>query len=262
MKRLIILVMMLSILLGLSAERKALIIANSVYANSSVVNAATDADSMNVALTKLGFNVWKRSNLSLGAITAVVDSFSARVTASDDVVVYYSGHGTNSNGINYIVPARLDIAQIQNYPTSAYSVSTLAQKIKTAKTSIIVLEASRMWGMNSSKAIAKPFVAMQAASPKQMIISAAQPGKAIALTQVSQSTFSQAFIERISTSELGINSTMQLVMADVESRTGKLQKPWISGAIEGDFHFGTPDMMLQWKRQPLKSIQGGGSLSW
>lgn len=262
MKRILLIVIMLCIILGLAAERKALIVCNNTYPNMNISNAVVDADSMYYTLANLGFQVTKRSNLGLAGITAVVDSFSASVTATDDVVVYYTGHGANHNGTNYIVPARLDLAQVQDLSRVAYSIGNLAQKVKQARVSIIILEASRTWGTATNKAVVKPFMSMQAASARQMIISAAQPGKGIALLQVSQSTFTQALIERIRTMDLNLNAMMQLVISDVETRTGKLQKPWISGTVESDFRFRTPEMMLQWKRQPLKSIQGGGSLSW
>jgi hypothetical protein len=255
--------MLLAVIGSVFAERKALVIANSVYGNVSINNALADADSIEAALTTLEFTITRRNNLRLSRITAVVDSFAQRINSADEVVVYYSGHGTNANGVNYIVPSGVDLGLSQVFSKTAYSVSTLAQKLKTAQCSIIILEASRSWGSTGSKAVPKPFVAMASANPRQTIVTSAQPNMAVQLSLGSQSTFTKALIERISVTEEGFNTVFPLVVSDVQTRTGNLQKPWMSRTLDGDFYFITHEMKVRWGRTYFKEeIDGGGSLSW
>ncbi len=263
MKRLIIICMMLAVIGGVFAERKALVIANSAYGSVNINSAIADADSMEAALTALEFTVLRRNNLRLTAITAAVDSFAQRISSTDEVVVYYSGHGTNAGGVNYIVPSGVNLGISQVFAKTAYSLNTLTQKLKLAKRSLIILEASRSWGLTGSKAVPKPFVGMIPVSAKQVIISAAQPSKVVSLNQGTQSTFTKSLIERITTSEEGFNSVFPLVASDVMARTGKLQQPWASGTFDGDFYFFTSEMKVRWKGNYFEEgVDGGGSLSW
>ncbi|PKN73994.1 MAG: hypothetical protein CVU50_00015 [Candidatus Cloacimonetes bacterium HGW-Cloacimonetes-3] len=263
MKRLIIICMLVAAIGSVFAERKALVIANSMYGKVLVNSAIADADSMEAALRTLEFSVLRHNNLRLSSITAAVDSFAQGISSSDEVVVYYSGHGTNASGVNYIVPSGVDLGNTQVYSKTAYSLSTLAQKLKLAKRSLIILEASRSWGLSGSKAVSKPFVAMIPVSAKQVIVSAAQPSSVVQLSLGTHSTFTQSLIERISTSEEGFNSIFPLVVSDVMARTGKLQQPWATGAFDGDFYFITTEMKLRWRNNYFEQgVDGGGSLSW
>lgn len=262
MRKLFILSLILMIMGGLYAERKALVIANSIYDKVSLNNSIADADSVQSALSRMSFSVTRFNNLSLSGMIAAVDSFATKLSVSDEAVVYYSGHGTNFGGVNYIVPSGVNLGITQVYSKTSYSLSTLSQKIKHAKNSIIVLEASKAWGASANKAITKPFVSMNAASNKQVIFSAAAPNKGVQNMQLPYSAFTKVFLDRITSSSEGINALFPQISRDVQTLSNGAQIPWVSGSMEGDYSFLSEAMMLQWRRQPQKILQGGGSLSW
>ncbi|MDD2228184.1 MAG: caspase family protein [Candidatus Cloacimonetes bacterium] len=263
MKKLIIICILLVLVGSAFAERKALVIANSRYDGMVLTNAIADADSMQAVLQKLEFSVERYNNMKLGIMTAAIDSFAVRITANDEVVFYFSGHGTNANNVNYIVPYGANLSSKQEFSKTAYSVSSLAQRLKKAKSSIIVLEASKAWGVSGTKAVPKPFVEMAAAASNQVIVTSAQPEKIVQNSSLSYSKFTQCLTEQIGTSEEGFNTLFPLIVSAVQSQTAKLQKPWISGALKRDFHFVTHEMYIRWHRTFNKEdIDGGGSLSW
>lgn len=262
MRKLIFLCLIIILMGNLNAERKALVIANSVYDKVTIGNAIADADSVQAVLHMMGYMVQRHNNLSISGFTAAVDSFATKLSANDEAVVYYSGHGTNFGGLNYLVPTRTNLGLTQIYSKTSYSLNTLANKIKHARNSIIILEASKAWGASAEKAITKPFVSMNAASNKQVIFSAAAPNKGVQNMQLPYSAFTKAFLDRITSSGEGINALFPQISRDVQTLSNGAQIPWVSGSMEGDYSFLSEAMLLQWRRQPQKILQGGGSLSW
>lgn len=73
----------------------------------------TTADLPNMAakLRALGFAVTVAANPTLGEAKAAVDLFSSRIKANPGVsLFYFSGHGGEARGQNYLIPRRADIA--------------------------------------------------------------------------------------------------------------------------------------------------------
>lgn len=263
MKKFTLICVLLVLIGSVFAERKALVIANSIYDGVVLSSSIANADSMQAVLTKLEFDVQRFKNLKLAALSAAIDSFAVNITATDEIVFYYSGHGTNADNVNYLVPAGVNLSSSKEFSKTAYSVTQLSQKLKKAKSSIIILEASKTWGVSGSKAVPKPFIAMAAASPNQVIVTSTQPGKTVQNSGLSYDIFTQCLIGQIGSSEEGFNSLFPVVVGAVQAQTGKLQKPWISGSLKTDFHFVTHEMYIRWNRTFLKeNIDGGGSLSW
>lgn len=263
MKKLLIIGMLMLLITCAFAERKALVIANWNYANTVLKSPSADADSMQKALVDFGFNVKRFNNLNLASLGAVIDSFAVKVKSVDEVVVYYSGHGANLNSINYLAPANVNLSNAQTYAKTCYNLGTLASKVKAAKTSIIVVEASKMWAPTGSKSgVPKSFTTMKAASANQMIIFSAEPGKAVHSSSLSYSLFTSALISKINGTETGINQFMPVMIGEMDRSTNSLQKPWFSGQLKTDFFFLTSEIKSMWKRMDTMEIEGGGSLSW
>ena len=91
------------------ARRVALVIGNDSYEHvPTLQNARADAKAIAAALKGAGFEVTFRQDLSQRAMKATLRDFKALVSGGDDVVFYFSGHGVQFGGSNYLVP--IDIA--------------------------------------------------------------------------------------------------------------------------------------------------------
>jgi len=262
MKKLIIVCMLLTLLGSAFGLRRALVMGNSSYDRVTLANPSTDVDSVATYLNQMGFMVWKFKDLSLADFRAVIDSFSVRIGSGDDAVVYYSGHGTNQNGVNYLVPAGVNLSTAQSYAKTAYSVNTLASKIKQARSSVIILEASRTWGDPGGKASSKSFVLMNAAAPSQVIITSAAPGFTVRNPNAAFSQFTQSFLKYISGSEEGLNAILPRIRTEVSNLTGAMQQPWVSNALNPDFFFWVKGQKRIWPNMLPSAPEGGGSLNW
>jgi uncharacterized caspase-like protein len=98
-------------------KRIALIIGNADYQSSSVTslrNPIRDARQMDRTLRKLGFEVFRLENAEQWKIEKAFRFFAKKLKAADpirnDVVAlfYYSGHGAQANGKNYLLSVTSD----------------------------------------------------------------------------------------------------------------------------------------------------------
>ena len=262
MKKLVILVILLSLVAAVFAERKALVIANAAYDKVTLQSPIADADSMEAALHKLHFVVQRFNNLKLSGMQAAVDTFAVKIKSTDEVIFYYSGQGISAEQVNYLVPSGCNLSTTQVFSQTAYSLNTLAQKLRTAKTSIIILEASRTWANVGEKAAAKPFTSINSASPKQVIITSAQPASVIQNSNLARSVFTDAFIRLSSKSEENFNLLFPKIVAEVKAKTNNAQITWISGTLASEFKCVNEEVKLYWHRMQMRGIEGGGSISW
>ena len=96
----------------LPEQRIALVIGNSGYeAVPRLRNPLGDASAVATVLRRLGFtHVDLKLDLDRRGMTDALREFSTRAMGADWAVIYYSGHGLELSGVNYLVPvdARLE----------------------------------------------------------------------------------------------------------------------------------------------------------
>ena len=103
---------------GLLAEaraaepRVALVIGNGAYRSvPELDNSRNDADDISEQLKRVGFAVIDGRDLDRSAMYAALGRFAQRVRGTDAGLVYYSGHGMQINGQNYLVPVDLKLRE-------------------------------------------------------------------------------------------------------------------------------------------------------
>src|SRR5271156_4133989 len=85
--------------------RVALVVGNAGYEHADVLaNTVNDAMAISSLLKKAGFDVDERDNLGVVEFKRAVREFARTAAKADIVVVYYSGHGIEVGGINYLIP--------------------------------------------------------------------------------------------------------------------------------------------------------------
>ncbi|MES3026203.1 MAG: caspase family protein [Pseudomonadota bacterium] len=87
------------------AARLALVVGNDNYeAIPKLRNAGADVDAMAKALRKAGFDVTDLKDRTLRQMKDDVRQFRDRVRGGDEVVLFFSGHGVQIDGMNYLLP--------------------------------------------------------------------------------------------------------------------------------------------------------------
>lgn len=132
----------------------ALIIGNNNYAGNSMFtklnNCERDADSMARALRQLGFDYIVKKNLTLMQTLDALDDFRKKAKGKDIALVYYSGHGIQDRGRNYLIPVDCqfdtdkDRNHLDNYACNVQSIlNYYNEPSRTDKVNILIVDACR-----------------------------------------------------------------------------------------------------------------------
>ena len=136
---------------GLLAEahaaepRVALVIGNGAYRSvPELDNSRNDADDISEQLKRVGFAVIDGRDLDRSAMYAALGRFAQRVRGTDAGLVYYSGHGMQINGQNYLVPVDLKLAGSSFTPFDLVKLDDVIEALNyTAGVKLLVLDACR-----------------------------------------------------------------------------------------------------------------------
>lgn len=143
---------------GHSRRKLALIIGNNNYIRpeSKLRHCINDANDLTEVLSNIRFHVTTKLDLTNSQMVAAVNSFSKTINDGDLVLFYFSGHGYQIKGTNYLMPT--DDGQIETeddvedfaVPVER-TIKRLADKTPSYVT-ICILDCCRLyWPKRSSK---------------------------------------------------------------------------------------------------------------
>ena len=227
------------------AERRiALVIGNGKYENAGVLaNPTNDADAVADLFTKAGFDsVDRRRDLGVVEFKRAVREFVDRAASADVAVVYYSGHGLEIGGVNYLIPVDAKLTSVLDMDDEAVSLDRIlvaAGHVK--KLSLIILDACRenpfhpaadnarvTRGVSMGLAGVGPTVA------DTLIAFAAKAGSVSYDGDGRNSPFTTALLKYITQPGLDIRLALGKVRDDVLRATNHRQEPYVYGSLGGD----------------------------
>jgi uncharacterized caspase-like protein len=98
-------IMLVSLTAPAHARRLALVVGNDSYQNvQPLKNARSDAKAIAAELKAVGFEVTLKQDLNQKMMKSALREFKASVQGGDEVVFYFSGHGVQFGGSNYLIP--------------------------------------------------------------------------------------------------------------------------------------------------------------
>jgi hypothetical protein len=102
--------------ISVKSERIALVIGNSAYQTAPLKNPVNDAEDIGAVLSALGFNVTVKKNVDRRTFEDAIRSFGRQLINSGVGLFYFSGHGIQAEGRNYLIPVNLcDIANYDRF---------------------------------------------------------------------------------------------------------------------------------------------------
>jgi uncharacterized caspase-like protein len=130
-----------------SAERVALVIGNSAYLNSPLVNPRHDAQAMSDLLKKAGFSVDVQLDTDLPRLQGALRKFGTAIRNPKVKfgLFYYAGHGLQQDWRNYLVPVEANIANASEIAKKTVDVSQLLGYMDQAqgRSFLVILDACR-----------------------------------------------------------------------------------------------------------------------
>ncbi|CAF4072495.1 unnamed protein product, partial [Adineta steineri] len=136
-----------------SIHRKlALVFGNRLYEqNDILINSENDANDMTRSLESIGFRVLQGLNLPCKDMNVYVTEFVRNIRSSDMVLFYFSGHGTQWEDQNYLVPSddkNLDSKNIKDHAINAQYVHDQITKYNPY-VSIFILDCCRNYYLHN-----------------------------------------------------------------------------------------------------------------
>ena len=231
-------------------QRLALVIGNAAYAEKALKNPLNDARAMKKALEEAGFTVTLLENADRQGMESAINTFGARLNADDVGLFYFSGHGMQQDGDNYLLPLDISAQELQakQLPYKAVNAGYVLNAMRRdgkddTGLNIFILDACRDAPSAGSKSMSRGLAPMNARAPGSsvgtLIAYAAAPGETAQDGSGNNSPYTASLIKQMK-QPLPIEYVLKKVLGDVKKETGKQQEPWYSSSIEGDFYFTQP----------------------
>jgi uncharacterized caspase-like protein len=235
------------------AERKtALVIGNAAYKMGALKNPVNDAQAVAAQLRTLGFEVTQRENVGLRDMIETLRQFSMAARAADVRLVFYAGHGVQVKGRNYLLPVDTEIRDEDEMPAKSADLNELLERLAAIKQgiNIFILDACRNNPFSGAeivgpdgrrlkfRGIAAPGLARVDAPLGSMIAFSTAPG-GVALDNPGErnSLYTKHLLAMMQAPGLPIELVFKQVRLDVARATGRVQVPWESSSLTGDFCF-------------------------
>lgn len=219
-----------------ASGRIALVIGNKDYAVAPLKNPIHDASDIRDALKAVGFDVIYLENADITGMNRAVRAFRSRIQPGGVAMVYYSGHGAQADGINYLIPVGADIQSTGELKARAYDADILVSEMTEAgsNVNILILDACRNNPFLSMRGTSGGLATMTA-SKGTIIAFATSPGSVADDNGRAQNGlythYLKAFMAR---KGMKIEDVFKKVRAEVV-RVNPRQIPWESSSLIGDF---------------------------
>lgn len=221
--------------------RTALVIGNADYSFAPLRNPINDADAVAKSLEEAGFNVIVAKNVGHEELEQAIEELGSELKKKGGVgLFYFSGHGAQIEGENYLIPAGNEIAGFDDVKTKSLTGSQIVDAMSAAKNdlNIIILDACRNNPIdpNGSKGLSR------IDSSSSLFVSFATSPGAVALDgDGNNSPYTKYLAASIAVPNLNIEETFKRTLKGVYIDTKGEQTPWISSTYFGEFIFRPTD---------------------
>ena len=225
-------------------RRVALIIGNAKYEHAGVLaNTLNDSHAVAVLLKRAGFDVVdERVDLGVVEMKRAVRDFTATASNADIAVIYYSGHGLEASGVNYLIPVDAKLANVYDVEDETLPLDRLLFATANVKSlSLVILDACRenpfLRADNramATRALSSHAIAEQPTTANTLIAYAAKAGSLSYDGAGPNSPFTSALIKYIAEPGIDIRIALGKVRDDVMAATGNRQEPFVYGSLGGE----------------------------
>ena len=233
-------------------RRMALVVGNKDYTGlSKLLNPLNDADDMEIALKKMGFEVIKATNADYKTFVGAVNRFKETLSNSDVAFVYYSGHGASYNGKNYLLPVDATVTCLEQIEEYGISLNRILGEVssKGVKNSFIVLDACRnlpnlkMCDKSQKDIFDGSGLARPTNNPHgSYIVYATKEGSTADDNHNGRNgLFTEALLRYLTIPNVSAKAIIDRTSLDVYSKSKGSQSPGRYDEIYGDFFFLTTD---------------------
>jgi len=234
------------------AARLALVVGNDSYAHvPGLRNARADADAIAQALVRAGWQVQLHKDRPLRQMQADIRAFRQLVAGGDEVVVFFSGHGVQLGGTNYLLPTDVGADSEEQVKDDAVSLGKLLADLRERQPRFLlaIVDACRDNPFTGAgRAIGGRGLTGVAGASGQMVIYAAGEGQRAldglgAGDTVRNGVFTRVLLREMARPGLPIREVLYRVRDEVASLAESVrheQVPAVYDQVRGTFYFVPP----------------------
>lgn len=265
----------------------ALVIGQSQYQTlAPLPNPVEDARAIEALLIGLGFETDLATDENSRKLRRSIDGFIEDAEGADVALLYYSGHGIEAGGIDYLIPVDSGLTSLEAADEVFISLQDVLEQLRAkARITILLLDACRSNPFPKEAMVKRgggavyPIAASGLGAPRgaaviedqasgesigEVIGFAAEPGQ-VALDGAAgaNSPYAAALLKHLAANEgYDFSQVMTMVTEEVYLATGTRQRPWTNASLRrflsfgGTVEEGTPDdaLLTGERRKLLLSI--------
>jgi uncharacterized caspase-like protein len=223
-------------------HRVALVIGNNAYPAAPLKNAVNDAVAVAAALNKHGFAVQKQTDVTLDALERAINQFLSTVKVGDVALVYYSGHGMQIDGDNYIIPTSFAPKDEIDAKHTSYSVDRLMERLaeRDPRLNLLILDACRDNPFHPTRSQAKGWAPVNTGWGTFVAFATAPGSTASDNPGGGNGLFTSKLIGALDQPGWSLDAIFSWVRKQVFFESKGQQLPWTSSSVIGDFFFIPP----------------------
>ena len=231
-----------------SAEKRvALVIGNAAYAHApALTNPSRDARDVAAVLTRLGFEVQLGVDLTQAETVKAMDTFAKAMAGSDAALLYYSGHGLQIDGGNYLLPVDITVESPRSVRYGAVDVGEIVREMETkAGVALVVLDACRdnpfaaqLAAAEGTRSVAatRGLARLKAAGAGTIIAYAAAAGSVASDGGEGNSPYTKAFLTEVEKPDVEVGLLFRRVAGKVVEATAGAQRPEVLISLTREFY--------------------------
>jgi uncharacterized caspase-like protein len=224
-------------------DRQALVIGNGDYPGAALRNARPDAQLMASTLQGLGFQVRLQQDLPQQAMLDQILAFLQASSQSAVRFIYFSGHGAQYRGRNYLLPVDVALKSEDDLPARAVDGTALIERVSgmAQGVSLLVFDACRTQPTRArTRSLEnKPEGMGPVVAPSGTLVAFSTAPNRVASDGPDRpnSLYTQALAEELRKPSVPIETVFKRVRAVVAQGSGGQQVPWESSSLVGELCF-------------------------
>lgn len=213
--------------------------------------------------TQLGFQVTLLKNPNRKQLIDETERFGEELGKRGGVgLFYFSGHGAQHEGENYLIPAGASLSFREDLPTEAVTAGRMVTRMDGAdnRISLLFLDACRDNSLPSSRKKATPAKGLSGMNAARgMLIGFATARNTVANDSGTGSYYTNALLKHIATPNISVTDMLTKVNSDVRKVSGGTQVPFMEVGLSDVFAF-VPGVDTS-RRRELKPSPSQGPVS-
>lgn len=235
---------LLALTLPAWAEKNvALLIGNAKYKHTPrLENPARDVILLKDSLKSAGFDVLEvASDLSKEGLIKALRAFEDMSGGSDIALIYYSGHGMELGGQNYIIPVDARLNSDRDVEDETVSLDRVMRAVEgAARLRLVILDACRnnpfaatMRPGQMTRAVTRGLARIEPSAANTLVAFAAKAGTVALDGEGKNSPFAASLSRHLVEPGLDVRIALGKVRDDVFGLTGGTQEPFVYGSLGG-----------------------------